>query len=146
VSGSELRTYGLGAVVAVLLGMGIGFGLHYFVDGAGGKTAAAAVTPPAKAFACSLALAASAHAAPLAPNPGSIELVLARIPCRRARNGARRAGSPGLWTWLAPHPLARPLGRLALGPLRSLRRSSRRLERRVEPSLFRLARSLWGLG
>jgi hypothetical protein len=44
----ELRTYGLGAAVVLLLGAGIGFGLHYFVDGAGGKAAAAAVTPPAK--------------------------------------------------------------------------------------------------
>jgi hypothetical protein len=32
---SELRTYSLGAVVAVLLGAGGGFGWHYFADSAG---------------------------------------------------------------------------------------------------------------
>jgi hypothetical protein len=37
-------------------------------------------------------------------------------------------------------------GYLALGPLYSERGSPRRLERRPEPSLLRLARSLWGLG
>lgn len=46
--GSELRTYGLGAVVSVLLGAGIGFGWHYFVDSAGGRAAAAAATPAAQ--------------------------------------------------------------------------------------------------
>jgi hypothetical protein len=50
-------------------------------------------------------------------------------------------GNPnGLWTGLAPGPLARPIGRLALGPLYSERRSPRRLDRRLEPSLLRLAR------
>ena len=34
---SELRTYGLAAVVAVLLGAGIGVGWHYFADSAGGR-------------------------------------------------------------------------------------------------------------
>jgi hypothetical protein len=34
--GMELRTYGLGAVVAVLLSAGIGFGWHY-LDNVGGK-------------------------------------------------------------------------------------------------------------
>ena len=47
-SGSELRTYGLAAFVAVLLGAGIGFGWHYLIDGNGAGAAAAAVTPPAK--------------------------------------------------------------------------------------------------
>jgi len=42
---AELRTYGLGAVVSVLLGAGIGFGWHYFVDSAGGRAVAAAATP-----------------------------------------------------------------------------------------------------
>jgi hypothetical protein len=46
-SGSELRTYVLSAVVCVLLGIGIGFGWH-FVDRTGGRTAASAATPPAK--------------------------------------------------------------------------------------------------
>jgi hypothetical protein len=46
-SGSELRTYVLSAVVCVLLGIGIGFGWH-FVDRAGGRAAASASTPPAK--------------------------------------------------------------------------------------------------
>jgi hypothetical protein len=35
--GSELRTYGLGAVVAVLLGASTGVGWHYFSDGADGS-------------------------------------------------------------------------------------------------------------
>ncbi len=43
-----LRTYVLSAVVCVLLGIGIGFGWHYFVDRAGGRAAASAATPPAK--------------------------------------------------------------------------------------------------
>jgi hypothetical protein len=42
---SELRTYGLSGVVAVLLGAGIGFGWHYFADSAGGRAVAAAATP-----------------------------------------------------------------------------------------------------
>jgi hypothetical protein len=37
--GAELRTYGLGAVVSMLLGAGIGFGWYYFVDSNGGKAA-----------------------------------------------------------------------------------------------------------
>jgi hypothetical protein len=43
--GSELRTCGLGAVVAVLLGAGIGFGSHY-LDNVGGKAAVASVATP----------------------------------------------------------------------------------------------------
>src|SRR4029077_15035442 len=43
-----LRTYALSAVVCVLLGIGIGFGWHYFVDRTGGRAAASAATPPAK--------------------------------------------------------------------------------------------------
>ena len=46
--GSELRTCGLGAVVAVLLGAGIGAGWNYFADTAGGRAVATAVTPPVK--------------------------------------------------------------------------------------------------
>jgi hypothetical protein len=46
--GAELRTYGLGAVVAVLLGAGIGFGWHYFADSAGATAVASAVAPPAQ--------------------------------------------------------------------------------------------------
>ena len=42
--GSELRTCGLGAVVAVLLGAGIGVGWHYFADSATGKAVPAAAT------------------------------------------------------------------------------------------------------
>jgi hypothetical protein len=42
---SELRTCGLGAVVAVLLGAGIGFGWHY-LDDVGGKAAVASVVTP----------------------------------------------------------------------------------------------------
>src|SRR5215472_17531829 len=40
---SELRTCGLGAVVAMLLGAGVGFGWHFFADG--GRAVAAAPTP-----------------------------------------------------------------------------------------------------
>jgi hypothetical protein len=47
-SGSELRTYVLSAVVAVLLGTGIGFGWHYLGDRTGGRAAASAITSPAK--------------------------------------------------------------------------------------------------
>ena len=43
--GSELRTCGLGAVVAVLLGAGIGFGWHY-LDNVGGKAAVASMATP----------------------------------------------------------------------------------------------------
>ncbi len=43
-----LRTYVLSAVVCVLLGIGIGFGWHYFVDRAGGRAAASAITSPAE--------------------------------------------------------------------------------------------------
>ena len=45
---SEVRTCGLGAVVAVLLGAGIGVGWHYFADSAGGRAEAAAAGPLAK--------------------------------------------------------------------------------------------------
>jgi hypothetical protein len=47
-SGSELRTYILSAVVAVLLGTGIGFGWHYLGDRPAGRAAASAATLPAK--------------------------------------------------------------------------------------------------
>jgi hypothetical protein len=46
--GEMLRTYVLSAVVCVLLGIGIGFGWHYFVDRAAGRTVASAITSPAK--------------------------------------------------------------------------------------------------
>jgi hypothetical protein len=41
--GSELRTYGLSAVVVVLFGAGIGFGWHYFADSASATPAASPV-------------------------------------------------------------------------------------------------------
>jgi hypothetical protein len=44
---SELRTYGLSAVVSVLLGAGTGFGWHY-LDSAGGRAAASAIAPLAQ--------------------------------------------------------------------------------------------------
>ena len=47
-SGLELRAYGLSAVLSVLLGTGIGFGWHYFVDSAGVRAVASAATPPAQ--------------------------------------------------------------------------------------------------
>jgi hypothetical protein len=37
--GSQLRTYGRNAVVSVILGAGIGFGRHYFVDSVGARIA-----------------------------------------------------------------------------------------------------------
>ena len=46
--GPELRTYGISAVVSVLLGAGIGLGWYYFADSAGGRAVAAAATPLAK--------------------------------------------------------------------------------------------------
>ena len=45
---SELRTCGLGAFVAVLLGAGVGFGWHYFADSGGATASASGVTPLAK--------------------------------------------------------------------------------------------------
>ena len=42
---SELRTCGLGAVVALLFGAGIGVGWHY-LDNVGGKAAVASVATP----------------------------------------------------------------------------------------------------
>ena len=46
--GSELRTCGLGAVVAVLLGAGVGGGWHYLADSASGRVVVAAATPLAQ--------------------------------------------------------------------------------------------------
>ena len=46
--GSELRTCGLSAVVAVLLGAGIGFGWHYFADSASATPAASPIALSAK--------------------------------------------------------------------------------------------------
>jgi len=51
---SELRTCALGALVAVLLGAGVGFGWYYFADRAGPSTAAAAVTRAAQRDASNL--------------------------------------------------------------------------------------------
>jgi hypothetical protein len=45
---SELRTCGLGAIVAVLLGAGGGLGWHYFADSGSATASASAVTPLAK--------------------------------------------------------------------------------------------------
>ena len=42
--GSELRTYGLSAVVVVLFGAGIGFGWHYLADSVTGTVVAAATS------------------------------------------------------------------------------------------------------
>ena len=47
-SGLELRAYGLSAVLSVLLGVGIGFGWHYFVDSTGVRAVASAATPSAQ--------------------------------------------------------------------------------------------------
>jgi hypothetical protein len=47
-SGSDLRPYVLGIVVAVLLGTGFGFGWHYLVDRPSGKTVASTITPATK--------------------------------------------------------------------------------------------------
>src|SRR5215472_1045259 len=45
-SGSELRTYCLSAVLTVLLGAGGGVAWHYFADSAGARAVALAATPP----------------------------------------------------------------------------------------------------
>ena len=46
--GAELRTNVFGAVVSVLLGVGIGFGWYYFADSVGVRAVASAATPPAQ--------------------------------------------------------------------------------------------------
>ena len=89
------------------------------------------------AFVLGLALAVSAEATPLAPQPAIVELGDAS-PVQPVRDGCGRG-------WHRD-PLARPMERLALGPLYSGRGSPRRLDRRLEPSLPRLARPLWELG
>jgi hypothetical protein len=43
VMGEELRTYGIGAVVVLILGVAAGFGLHHFVDGPRAKAATAVI-------------------------------------------------------------------------------------------------------
>jgi hypothetical protein len=45
---AELRTYGLGAVVCVVLGAGTGWGWHYFVDTAGAAVVISAATSSAR--------------------------------------------------------------------------------------------------
>ena len=45
---AELRTYGLGAVVCVVLGAGTGWGWHYFVDTAGAAVVVSAATSSAR--------------------------------------------------------------------------------------------------
>ena len=58
---SELRTCGLGAVVAMLFGAGIGFGWYYFADNGGGRAAvASAPTTPANQDAPNPVLSSSA--------------------------------------------------------------------------------------
>ena len=64
--GSQLRTCGLGAVVAVLLGAGIGAGWHYFADSAGPATSVA-VTRPAQRDAPSPSVQAPAPDVPPLP-------------------------------------------------------------------------------
>ena|SRR6516162_3764577 len=61
---SELKACGLGAVVAVLLGAGIGVGWHYFGDGA--RAGASPVALPAKQDAPNL-LSSNPHAQPEDP-------------------------------------------------------------------------------
>jgi len=89
------------------------------------------------AFADGLAFAASTQAAPVWRNTAGIEFGAGPL-MELVRDGCGR-------TRLAPEPLARPVGLSALAPLYSERGSARHLERRLEPSLIRLARSLWGL-
>jgi len=69
---SELRTCGLGAIVAVLLGGSVGFGWHFFADS--GRAVAAAIAPLAQQ---------AASNPPLACPPPSREGQLAmRLCCR----------------------------------------------------------------
>ena len=65
--GSELRTYGLGVVVCVLLGAGVGWGWHYFVDSAGAVIAATSAPPPVGQD-----KSTTPSSNPLAPRQGSI--------------------------------------------------------------------------
>jgi hypothetical protein len=53
---SEMITCGLGAVVAVLLGAGVGGGWHYLADSASGRVVVAAATPLAQQDASNPAL------------------------------------------------------------------------------------------
>jgi hypothetical protein len=68
---SELRTCGLGAVVAVLLGAGIGVGWDYFADSAGATTAISSVTRPVQE---------NVPSAQLSCPPGSREGRVADVP------------------------------------------------------------------
>jgi hypothetical protein len=69
--GTELRTYGLIAVVAVLLGAGIGFGWHYFADSAGATAVASTLAPSAQR---------DAPSPPLSCPPGAREGLVPDIP------------------------------------------------------------------
>ena len=85
--GSQLRTCGLGAVVAVLFGAGIGFGWHYFADSAGATASASAVTPLAKSDAPS----------PASPNP-----LLGRRVQLSMFPGFQTYHTPREWRWTFP--------------------------------------------
>jgi hypothetical protein len=90
------------------------------------------------AFLNGLALAAAAvQAAPLAPLGATPVELGAAPPIELVRDSCGRGWHRTHW---------RPMGRLALGSLRSELGPLRRLARRVAPSPCRLARSLWGLG
>jgi hypothetical protein len=69
--GAELRTYGLSAVVAVLLGAGIGFGWYYFADSAGATAMASAVAPSPQH---------DAPGPPLSCPPGPREVAVPDVP------------------------------------------------------------------
>jgi hypothetical protein len=89
------------------------------------------------AFFGGLALAASTQAAPVWRHMSGIEfgaaplIELVRDGCGRGWHRSRWHDQWGYWHW---------------DPLYSERRSPRCLERRLEPSLLRLARPFWGLG
>src|SRR5271167_4385293 len=87
--GAELRTYVLGAVVSVLLGVGIGFGWHYFADSAGAMAAASAVTPAAQRDAPSPQLSC-----PPAPREGPVLDVPPFPVLSRPKNQPDTRGAP----------------------------------------------------
>ena len=87
--GPELRTYGLSAVVSVLLGAGMGLGWHYFADSAGGRAVAAATTQLAQQDAPPQPLSSNPPAAAESPVLNAPQFPgLSRYPQPAAHNGA----------------------------------------------------------
>jgi hypothetical protein len=94
--GPELRTYGLSAVVSVLLGAGMGLGWHYFADSAGGTAVAAATTQLAQQDAPPQPLSSNPPAAAENPVLNAPQFPgLSRYPQPTAHNGAAATVAKG---------------------------------------------------